>query len=325
VAPEGDLRLTGFVAVVCSPQVRDVETAPGLAEILGHFSWDVPWLVALIGAEAAYVWAFRGSRNMGRGHRHPWWKLWSFSAAILLIAAATVTPLEHYGNEVLWLNFLGFLLLTMIAAPLIAMSSPLTLALRATGPVGRSRIRRVYRGRVMSALTFPAVTWLGFAVATYAWQFSPLTDMATRNDLVRDLQQSTLLVVSVLFWWPALGCDPVRVQMNHPLRVFYIGVEMVHKGLFGGMFLSMTSPFHDGFATHLPAWAPSPMTDQRVGILILWIGGNLIFVLALVFLVRQWMLYETRNTARIDRRLALGREAARQKRLALEQVFERGV
>ena len=316
----------GFVAVVCSRGVRwDVDSAPGLAEILRHFSRDVPWLVALLAAEAAYVWAFRRSRQTVHGRGHPWWKLWSFSAAILLIAAATVSPLEHYGNQVLWLNFLGFLLLTMIVAPLIAISSPLTLALRATGPVGRSRIRRFYRGRVMSALTFPAVTWLGFAAATYAWQFSPLTDIAARNDIVRDLQQSTLLLVSILFWWPALGCDPVRVQMNHPLRVFYIGVEMVHKGLFGGMFLSMTSPFHDGFATHLPAWAPSPMMDQRIAILILWIGGNLIFVVALVFLVIRWTRYETRNTARIDRRLALGREAARRKRAALDQVFERGV
>lgn len=281
------------------------------------------WLGALCAVACAHAWATRSARNAL--HAPPAWKAWAFLAALVATGAATASPIERLGNDVLWVNFLGFLLITMIAAPLFVLSSPLTLAFRASGRTGRRRLRRLYCSRIVTLLSFPAITWLGFAATTYAWQFSPLTEFAAQNVLVRTLQLSTLLVVALLFWWPALGCDPIRVRLNHPLRVFYVGVEMVHKGLFGGMFLSMTSPIHDHFAKATVSWAPSPMTDQRIAILILWIGGNLIFVVALVVLAIQWMRYEARNTVRVDRRLEQHREAIRQRRAALDQVFHKGV
>jgi putative copper resistance protein D len=281
------------------------------------------WLCVIAIAGFTYISTIRKAH--AASHPPPAWKAWAFFAGLAATAAATASPIERLGNEVLWVDFLGFLLLTMVAAPLFVLSSPITLVFRAVGPVGRRRLRRFYRSRAVTLLSFPAITWLGFAAATYVWQFSPLTEFAAQNVFLRSLQLSTLLLVSLLFWWPALGCDPIRVRLNHPFRVFYVGVEMVHKGLFGGMFLSMTSPIHDHFARANVSWAPSPMTDQRIAILILWIGGNLIFVAALLMLVIQWTRYEARNTLRVDRRLEQRREAIRQRRAALDQVFDRGV
>jgi hypothetical protein len=100
---------------------------------------------------------------------------------------------------------------------------------------------------------------------------------------------------------------------------------MTHKCLFGGMFLSMNTPFHEQFAANAPAWAPSAMTDQRIAILILWIGGNLVFVAGLIGLVARWISYEQRNQRRVDMRLARQQEHARRKAEALERVFTRPV
>jgi hypothetical protein len=100
---------------------------------------------------------------------------------------------------------------------------------------------------------------------------------------------------------------------------------MVHKGLYGGMFLSLNNPFHSQFAEGLPDWALSPMEDQRMAILVLWIGGNLIYLLGLVVVAHSWIGYEARNTHRVDRRLAREREARRARRSAMEQVFQKSV
>jgi hypothetical protein len=67
------------------------------------------------------------------------------------------------------------------------------------------------------------------------------------------------------------------------------------------------------------------MTDQRISILILWIGGNLIFLVALVGLVIRWVQYEARSTARTDARLAKARAAETSRRTALERVFQKPV
>jgi putative copper resistance protein D len=222
-------------------------------------------------------------------------------------------------------NFTGFLVLTMIAPALILLGAPLTLAFRVSNATGRSRLRRVYRHRLTAALTFPVLTWLLFAVVTYLWQFTALADRAAGNVFIRDFQQLSSFAVGLLFWLPAIASDPLRWRLAYPLRALYVFVEMTHKGLFGGMFLSMNSAMHSGFAGNVPAWGPDPLTDQRIAILILWIGGNLVFLAGLVAIIIGWMRYEQRNQHRIDWRLRLQREAAERKRQALDRVFERGV
>ncbi len=287
---------------------------------MSYAGWtlDPFWLPLLAAAAALYGRAWRAA-----GRRHPAWSLASFGAGLIVVLIATVTPVEALGNRVLWVNFTGFLLLTMVAPPLLLLGAPLTLAFRAASPARRARLRRFARSRPVNALTFPVFTWLLFAVVTYLWQFTRLTDIAAASWPVRELQLATLLLVGLLFWLPALAADPIGWRMPYPLRALYVFVEMTHKALFGGMFLSMNTPMHAGFAERAPAWAPEPLTDQRIAIMVLWLAGNLLFVLALASIIIGWARYEARNQRRVDRRLALQREAERRRRAALEQVFQR--
>lgn len=286
-------------------------------------AFDAAWLLLLGGAAAWYGHTWRRANRSARRSKHPWWRATSFGAGLALVGVATISPLEHYGNQALWVNFTVFLVLTMLAAPLLLLGAPLTLAFRGATAARRRTLRAFYRHRALAFLTFPAVSWLTFAVVTYLWQWSSLTDLAAEHLAVRHAQLATLLGVSLLFWMPALCADPQRWRMGYPLRVLYVFLEMTHKGLFGSMFLSMNTAFHPRFATNLPAWAPDAITDQRMAILILWIGGNLVFLLVLVGLVIAWTRYEGRNARRTDRRLALQRARERQRKAALERVFRR--
>ena len=299
------------------------ETAPGFAEVMGQFAFDAPWygLLLLVAAFYAVAWL----RVRADRPRVPpgWRRMGAFMLGLLLVFVATQSPLEHYGNQLLWADFGGMLLLTMIAPPLLLLGSPLILAFRVSGPRGRARLRRLYRGRTARIVAMPIASWLAFAVVTYAWQFTALTEEAAANVFVRDVQQLSLLAVSLLFWWPALCADPVPWRMSHPLRVLYVAVEMTHKALFGAMFLSLNTPIHETFAANAPAWAPSAMTDQGVAILVLWVGGSLVFLAALVAIAVGWIRYEARQSRRIDRRLEAEREARRQRARALGGAFER--
>ena len=299
------------------------ETAPGFAEVMGQFAFDAPWYGLLLLAAAFYAVAWLRVRADRPRVPPGWRRMGAFMLGLLLVFVATQSPLEHYGNQLLWADFGGMLLLTMIAPPLLLLGSPLILAFRVSGPRGRARLRRLYRGRTARIVAMPIASWLAFAVVTYAWQFTALTEEAAASVFVRDVQQLSLLAVSLLFWWPALCADPVPWRMSHPLRVLYVAVEMTHKALFGAMFLSLNTPIHETFAANAPAWAPSAMTDQGVAILVLWVGGSLVFLAALVAIAVGWIRYEARQSRRIDRRLEAEREARRQRARALGGAFER--
>jgi putative copper resistance protein D len=301
------------------------EDAPGLGEVLSHFALDVPWIAAMAAASLLYVLAFRRAREQQTRSRHPRAKLVAFQAGIVALFVAVLSPLEHYGNQVLWVNFLDFLVLTMVAPPLLLLGSPLTLAFRASGPAWRARLRSFYRCRCLRYLSFPVVSGLLFAVVTYVWQFSGLLRWAAEEPFARDFQQVTLLLVSLLFWMPALAADPMRWRLPYPLRGLYVLTEMVHKSFFAGMFLTASRPFHPVFAANAPAWAPEAMTDQRYAIFILWFGGNIIFIGMLVYIIAKWLAYEQRNQLRVDHRLALARAAAERRQAALAAVFEKTV
>lgn len=301
------------------------DSPPGLSEVLRHFSFDVPWIVALIAVGAWYILAMRRLERMQPRVHHARWRALAFIAGLVWLAIGILSPLEYYGNQVLWLDFLGFLVITMIAPPLILLGAPLTLAFRVSGPLGRARLRRIYRSRIVAVITFPITSWLIFAVGTYVWQFSALTDYAAQNAYLRDFQQVTLILTGLIFWTPAMCTDPVRWRMAYPLRALYVFVEMTHKALFGAMFLALNQPVHGYFQDNVPAWGPSPLLDQRIAILVLWIGGNMIFLATIVGIIARWVSYEARNSARIDIRLDRERQAEQRRQAALEQVFRRPV
>lgn len=300
-----------------------MESTPGLTTLLSQWNFHLFWIAGLLALGAWYVLTFRRAAHLG--FPHPRWRLTVSLVALGVVFIAVCSPIDHYGRDILWVDFTGFLLLTMIAPPLLLLGAPLTLAFRAAGKQGRRRLRALYRCRVVAVLTFPVATWLTFAVATYLWQFTDLTDLAARHQSLRYLEQSTLLFVGLLFWNPAIVADPLRWRLPYPLRSLYVLVEMTHKGLFGGMFLSMTRVVHTDLAARAPAWAPDPLQDQRLAILVLWIGGNLIFLVALGLLVSGWVSYEKRNQERVDRRLRREADARAKRRAALDQVFQKPV
>lgn len=301
------------------------DSAPGIGEILGHFAFDLPWIVVLV--VPAFVYTAAWVREAARRPRVPFprWKLVSWLGGLLCLGIGVLSPLSYYGDQLLSVNFASFLSITMLAPPLLCWGSPFTLAFRRLGKAGRGRLRRALRSRPARVLTFLPVPWLLFAVVTYIWQFAPPADRAAGNAFVRDFQQVTLFVVALAFWFPALAADPLRWRAAYPIRGLYLLVEMTHKAVFGAFFLSLRTPIHEGYAARIPAWGPSPIDDQVLAIVILWLGGNLVFMACIAGLAVLWVRQDAADGTRAERRMARAKEAERRRQEALGRIFERGI
>jgi putative membrane protein len=194
-------------------------------------------------------------------------------------------------------------LLTLVAAPLIALAAPITLVMRLASPETRRRwILPVLHARLTRVLAFPVVAWVIFAAVMWVSHFSPLFDAALEDPLVHDLEHALFLGSALLFWWPAVALDPAPWRMPHPARAMYVFLQMTQNTLLAVVLLDVGVVLYPHYATIVRSWGPSALEDQGTAAGIMWLAGDAIFLAAILALVAGWMRADARDTSRIDRR-----------------------
>ncbi len=143
----------------------------------------------------------------------------------------------------------------------------------------------------------------------YGSHFSPLFDAALENDLMHLLEHALYLGAGLLFWWPVVGADPSPWRMPHPARVLYVFLGMAWSSFLALAIFSAPGVLYPHYATFQRDWGLSPLADQQLAGGIMWIGGDGLFLVALVAMVAAWMRAEEAEGKRTDARL--DREHAR--------------
>ncbi len=97
--------------------------------------------------------------------------------------------------------------------------------------------------------------------------------------------------------------------MPHPVRLLYLFLAMPQNSFLGVALMSAPTVLYSHYVTNLRDWGPSPLDDQALGGVIMWVVGDLCFLTAMMVTVVLWMRHEDRRTDRLDRRLAAERAA----------------
>ena len=284
--------------------------APTLGRLL--FSWALNPLVTvgLLAATIAYLQARR--RLIAGGV--PWLarRTAYFMSGIGALALALLSPIQAYDTVLFSVHVVQHMLLTMVAAPLLALGAPVTLALRvAKGPT-RRRMVRVLHSPPLRVLGRPLVAWVLFTLSLYALYFSPLFDLSLRQPLVHDLVHLHFLAAGLLFWWPVVGLDPSRWRMPHIARVGFVFLMVPFHAFLGVAIMNSGRVLAPTLESFQRTWGPTPLADQQTGGAILWGAGDLIALAAMLGVLISWASYEEKVVAvREDRRLARERQAGR--------------
>jgi putative copper resistance protein D len=215
-------------------------------------------------------------------------------------------------------------LLSFVAAPLIVLSAPITLLLRAASPPTRRRsILPALHSRPVRILAFPVVAWILFAAVMWATHFSPLFDAALEDPLVHDLEHVLFLASALLFWWPALGLDPTPWRMVPPVRALYVFLQMPQNTFLAVALLGAPAVLYAHYATLDRPWGPDPLLDQQVAAGIMWLVGDVAFLAVVIGLVWVWMREDARDGARADRRADAARALIREREARLADRLRR--
>jgi putative membrane protein len=270
-------------------------------QVLLEWSFDPTIQIPLILAAVAYIAAVRHVNAAHRLNPVPWRRVAFFLAGIVAIELALQSPIEYYDTTLFSDHMVQHILLTLVAAPLLALGAPITLLLRlATHEQRRRWILPVLHSGPVRFLSFPVVAWIVFAGVMWGTHFSPIFNESLENPLVHDLEHVAYLFAALLFWWPAVGADPSPWRMPHPARLFYVFLQMPQNTFLAVAILAAPAPLYAHYANLNLSWGGGPLADQQLAGGFMWITGDLIFLAAILLIVAGWMRHEQRDEARVD-------------------------
>jgi len=297
-----------------------------LSFVLGWKGDPLVWLPAIV---AAMAWGY-GVRRVNRAHpahRVPRRRTVSWMLGLLAILVALQSGIERYDGSLFSDHMVQHMLLTLVAPVLLLYAGPITLLLRASSAETRRRwIFPFLHSRVVRFLSFPVVAWVLFAAVLWGSHFSPLFDASLENEWLHRLEHLMFLSAALLFWWPVVGPDPSPWRMKPGAKVLYVGLQMP-QNTFLAVAIAMSSvPLYPHYVSQVRSWGPTPLEDQQLAGSIMWLGGDLVFIAAVILLVLALMHDEERRTVGEDRRLEGQRAAIRERevKLAARRAVEAG-
>lgn len=213
-------------------------------------------------------------------------------ASGIVAAIALVGPIPGAAHRYFWAHMVQHLLLTLIAAPLFVLGAPAVALLRSTRGSFRRGLVALFRSRAFHVLTHPLVAWLTFALVMWLTHFTPLYQQALDHELLHVFEHVLYIGAGVLFWTPVVGADPfTKRRMAWPVRLGYLVAALPLQSFLGLALYSATRPLYEQYPD---------LSDQRLGALIMWIGGDFVFVIALALTTAGWMRAERQDRTLVD-------------------------
>ena len=273
-------------------------------------SWDLRLeiLVPLVVLGALHFVGWLRLRARSRGRFANGWRLGSYTAGLLVLALALLSPLEVISAQLFSIHMVQHLLLVMIAPPLLLLANPLPTFLWAFPSGLRIAFASTLRqGRILPRMcrktTGPGIAWLLYLLFFFGWHDGNAYSLALRSEALHSLEHISFLGAALLFWWHVTGVGPrIHAKLALWMRAGYV-LAMIPPNMLLGVALSFAkSPVYPYYETVPRLYGLSVMDDQIWGGLIMWIPGSMMYVMAaLVLLARLFMGAEQETQARYSK------------------------
>jgi putative membrane protein len=233
-----------------------------------------------------------------RGDRWPGTRTVAAAAGLGCLAAALAPPIATQ-DEYFPVHVVQHLLLASVGPALLALSAPVTLALRTTPPAMRVALLRLARSRTVRALTHPvSVVSLNLGVL-YAFYLTPLFGAVEERRALHVLMHVHMFAAGWLLAWYLIAVDPLPRPSGVRTRLaVLVAVAGAHDLLAKLMY------------AHVLPSGGGTVEEIHAGARVMFYGGDVIEVLLAVVLLAGWYARTGREIDRTRRRRAASRPTA---------------
>ena len=251
-------------------------------------SWTFAPAVMVGLALGAWCYA-RGVRRVwhaaGKGRGIAPWRVACFAGGTLAVALALVSPIDAVASALFAVHMTQHMLLVVVAAPLLLAGDPGLATLWALDVGARRRGTAWWRSaRVLPAiwrlLRIPLVAWTLHVATLWAWHLPSLYGAALRDERVHVAEHAAFFLTALLFWYPIL--ERARGRSRIGTTVLYLFAAALQCTLLGAAITFARHPWYAGHYATTAAWGLTPLEDQQLAGLIMWIPASLAYLVALV-------------------------------------------
>lgn len=265
---------------------RALAHGQGASEQGASWTFD-PWILtplALFGAlyligTAALLWRSR------RGDRR--WNIVLCFGGWLSLAGSLVSPLHSLGEQLFTFHMIEHEIIMAVSAPLLVLANPVGALLWSLPHRLRLWIGRAMRRDAVAACwrwaTEGSHATVIHGVAIWAWHWPVLFDAAVSNIAVHRLQHLSFFLSAVLFWWSVFRRSEAGAAAWH------VFITMMHTSILGALMALAPRVLYGVQTANSMAWGLTPLEDQQLAGLIMWVPAGTIYAGAVLALVAIWI------------------------------------
>ncbi len=244
--------MLGVAAPIVLTSLPYCGSPPHPGELWHRFNLD-PWLLAALTALLLLHVCVLARDRRDRCFAGAGW---------LVAAGALVSPLCALSVSLFWARIAQHMLLLLVASPLIAIA----------WPKSADRLR-------VGALPGVSALWLSaaaFLVALWFWHMPGPYDATFDGSLIYWVMHVTLFGSATLLWRELLQHRETRTAEVLAAAL----LSSMQMGLLGAVLTFATRPLYFWHLTTAGAWGYTPLQDQQLGGVIMWVPGMLLFLWA---------------------------------------------
>ena len=214
----------------------------------------------------------------------------SFFAALVVLFFALNGPLHNLSDNYLFSAHMAqHLLLTLVFPPLLLYGTPAHLV--------RLLLRHRWVMAVARVVTRPLAAASIFTAPIVIWHVPALYEAALRHHNVHILQHLVFLTTAVIMWWPVLSPVPELPRAQHLVQMLYLFLLGIPMSVTGALITLSDSVLYPFYATAPRVGGLSPLDDQQIGGLLMWVLGGLMLWIVMTVIWFRWSFWDARGDA----------------------------
>jgi putative membrane protein len=230
-------------------------------------------------------------RRRGWGPPASPWQILSFCTALAVLLVSLNGPVHDLSDYYLFsVHMVQHLVLTLVFPPLFIAGLP--------GWLLRPLLVRKGVLPFAGVLTRPWFAALLFSASVAVWHLGPFYDLMMRDHQVHIATHLIFMVTATLMWWPVMSPLPELPRLSPGLGMLYLFLVAIPMQVIGALITFADRVLYPWYATAPRTWGLSPLDDQQLGGLLMWVPANLWMFAAIGVLFFSWAREEEREEKR---------------------------